>query len=117
MMKLLKYAGCALVASIFMFQAGFAASGTTKVKLEEITLVAGSSLQPGDYTVSWRSQSPDATVTFFDKDGLAVEVKATLVERDQRSSYDSVLSVPDKKGRLVLKEIRFRGKKFVLVFE
>ncbi|MBM3790274.1 MAG: DUF2911 domain-containing protein [Acidobacteria bacterium] len=117
MMKLAKLSAPAALMLVLAFQVGLAASGSTKVNFSKDTLVAGKNITAGDYTVRWKSSSPEAMVTFSNRQGVAAEVQAKLVERDTASYYDSVLAAPNAKGELVLKEIRFRGKKYVLVFE
>ena len=72
-------------------------------------------LGPGEYTVSWQTDSFDATVTIARDGQTVLTTKGRLVPRETRYTRDMVVyaSVPDGPPRLV--ELRFAGKKEVLV--
>ena len=80
--------------------------------------VGGMRLEPGDYTVSWEAHGSDATVTVtIARDGQTVlTTKGRLVLREVKYDRDMVVyvSVPDGSPQLL--ELRFAGKKEVLVF-
>jgi hypothetical protein len=79
-------------------------------------LVAGSELQPGNYNISWKSNSPEAEVTFALRGKEAVKVHGKVVDVTPAPEYDSVKIEPNGSGREEIKEIRFGGMKVKIVF-
>jgi hypothetical protein len=75
----------------------------------------GKELSAGHYKITWDEGSPETAVTVA-KDGKVVaEGKGKLVERDTPALDDAVVSHKSASGSPTLSEIRFRGKKAVLV--
>jgi hypothetical protein len=75
----------------------------------------GKELSAGHYKITWDEGSPETAVTVA-KDGKVVaEGKGKLVERDTPALDDAVVSHKSANGSPTLSEIRFRGKKAVLV--
>ncbi len=90
--------------------------GTMTCQLDGPALLAGETLAPGQYEVSWRSHSPEVDITFV-RNGKQFEAHGRLVERDSAPPYDSVLLDKDASGHDVVKEIRMHGKKTAIVIE
>ena len=118
MKSIKKYSSILMIALLVAAPMAFAAGGTVSLKFSSPVIVAGNTVDQGDYLVRWKSSSPEATVAFEKKNGAVVAaVNARLVERDQAARVDSVLVTTGPNGERILKEIRIRGKKQVLVFE
>jgi hypothetical protein len=95
----------------------FAASGAATVKLFGAAQVNGKSLAAGEYKVKWETNSPDAAVTFLQGKKAMATTHAKLVDRDQASRENAVVTRANSDGSESIVEIRFQGKKSVLVFE
>ena len=95
----------------------FAASGAATVKLFGAAQVNGKSLAAGEYKVKWETNSPDAAVTFLQGKKAVATAHAKLVDRDQASRENAVVTRANSDGSESIVEIRFQGKKSVLVFE
>ena len=95
----------------------FAASGSATVKLFGAVQVNGKSLAAGDYKVQWDSRSPEAEVTFLQGKKAMATAHAKLVERAQAARENAVVTRANSDGSETIIEIRFEGKKSVLVFE
>ena len=94
-----------------------AATGSGTVSLSSATQLNGKSLAAGEYKVKWDSHSPDAEVTFLQGKTTVASAHAKLVDRDEASRWDAVVTRANPDGSKTLLEIRFEGKKSVLVFE
>ena len=76
----------------------------------------GTEITPGFYVVEWVTHSPEATVTFTKSGQVVVMAPGKMVERDSKSPADAVVYTNNADGSHTLKELRFAGKKQVLVF-
>lgn len=95
----------------------FAASGSSNVKLFSAAQLNGTSLAAGEYKVKWDSHSPEADVTFLQGKKTVATAHAKLVDRDQASPENAVVTRANSDGSATIVEIRFEGKKSVLVFD
>lgn len=95
----------------------FAANGAATVKLFSAAQLNGKSLAAGEYKVKWDSHSPEADVTFLQGKTAVATAHARLVDRDQASPENVVVTHANSDGSETIVEIRFEGKKSVLVFE
>jgi hypothetical protein len=95
----------------------FAAGGATTIKLFSAAQLNGKSLPAGEYKVKWDSHSPEAEVTFLQGKTAVATARAKLVDRDQASREDAVVTRANSDGSETIIEIRVEGKKSVLVFE
>lgn len=94
-----------------------AAGGTANIKLFGAAQLNGKSLAAGEYKVKWESHSPEADVTFLQGKKAVATAHAKLVDRDQASPENAVVTRANSDGSETIIEIRFEGKKSVLVFE
>lgn len=92
-------------------------SGTTTIIVRNATFVAGTEIQPGEYKVQWEANKPEATVTFTTDGKSKVTVKGKLVESDKKFTQTMSLTTKDSADRDIIKELRFSGKKYSIVFE
>lgn len=107
----------------FLAVAALAAAASASARNSEtITIghaatVGDSSLAAGEYIVSWKTRSPEATVTFRPLNGNQVVANALGRIEKRNSHYDNDMVVyeesPDGSRKLV--EIRFAGTKKALV--
>jgi hypothetical protein len=98
------------------------AKNSTKLKIDEPALLAGTEIAPGIYDVSWESDGSKVTVKFvrdinFTKEKEVVaEVQAKLVDRETKHPYTMVKFGVNGGGAKPIKEIGFEGMKQTLVF-
>ena len=83
---------------------------TTKI------LTAGTEINPGEYSVKWKSNSPEATVTFITEGKAPIVVKGKIVMGDKKYDWNSIMIEKDSSGHDVLKALQFGGKKISIVF-
>jgi hypothetical protein len=93
-----------------------AAANSHTVSVKTPISLNGTEITPGFYVVEWVTHSPEATVTFTRNGKVVVMAPGKMVERDNKSSADAVVYTNNADGSHTLKEIRFAGKKQVLVF-
>ena len=92
------------------------AANSHTVSVKTPVSLNGTEIRPGFYVVEWVTHSPDATVTFTRNGKVVVMAPGKMVERDSKSSADAVVYTNNADGSHTLKELRFAGKKQVLVF-
>lgn len=107
----------ALLLVLALTTTAFAASGAATVKLFGAAQVNGKSLAAGEYKVKWETNSPQADVTFLQGKKAVATAQAKLVDRDQAYREDAVVTRANPDGSETIVELRFAGKKSVLVFE
>jgi hypothetical protein len=101
----------ALIASAPAF-----ANNSHKLSLRYDVVLKGTTLQAGDYTVSWENQSPTATVTVSKKHVVLATVEGQLVERGRRFDRNAIMFDTTADGTRILREIRLAGTTQALVF-
>jgi aspartate carbamoyltransferase regulatory subunit len=92
-------------------------NGSAKFNVLSTLFVAGNEIKPGQYDVKWDFISPQATVTFTTNGIVAAKVRGKIMEVDKKYEYDSCITGKDSSGRVVIKELQFRGKNIRIVFE
>jgi len=102
---------------LFVVVASAATKGVMKLALDKAVYVDGKSIGPGPCRVSWATHSPEATVSFAVGGTVVAEARGRFVERDEKSVYDALVTTKDNSGNDVVREIRFIGKKSVLVLD
>ena len=95
----------------------FAATNSANIKLFGAAQLNGKSLAAGEYKVKWESHSPEADVTFLQGKKAVATAHAKLVDRGQAARENAVVTRANSDGSESIVEIRFEGKKSVLVFE
>src|SRR5690242_5455724 len=93
-----------------------AAANSRTVSVKTAVNLNGTEITPGFYVVEWVTHSPEATVTFTRNGQAVVTAPGKMVERDTKSLSDAVVYSNNADGSHTLKELRFAGKKQVLVF-
>jgi len=102
---------------LFLMVESAAARGVMKVSLQKPLVVAGKSIGPGSCLITWTTHSPETDVSFEMHDKVVIEAHGKMVERPEKAEKDTLVTVKDDSGNQVLKEIRFGGKRSVLVLE
>ena len=92
------------------------ADGSKEVFLSQSPVVSGVKLDVGAYRINWKNHSPEATVTFSKKGTVLTTIEGVVEDRAEKSRHDSVIFVSNADGTVAIKEIRFAGKRQVLVF-
>jgi len=115
--KLTRVLVAVLVLALALTTTAFAASGAATVKLFGAAQVNGKSLAAGEYKVKWETNSPDADVTFLQDKKTVATAHAKVVDRPQAAPDNAVVTRANGDGSATIVEIRFAGKKSVLVFE
>lgn len=96
----------------FVSLSAFAATGSGKINVVSAGQIAGQSLAAGEYKMIWTGEGDQVQVQIMKGKSTVVTAPAKLVEREYKSNNDAVLVSEGK-----IKEVRFSGKKTVLVFE
>jgi|WetSurMetagenome_2_1015567.scaffolds.fasta_scaffold717047_1 hypothetical protein len=91
-------------------------SGSGKFGVTTKLIAAGTEINPGEYSVKWKSNSPEATVTFITEGKAPIVVKGKIVMGDKKYDWNSILIEKDSSGRDVVKALQFGGKKMSIVF-
>jgi len=86
-----------------------------KMNLSSTAQVAGTQLQPGDYTVEWSGTGPAAQVKFITKGKTVATAQGNVVESKNRAPYDQVV-LSTNNGQNTIQEIDFGNKTTVLRF-
>jgi hypothetical protein len=90
-------------------------SHSVNMSLDEPATLAGKTLRPGDYKLSWTGETPTVEVTVEDGNKKLVEAPATIKKAATRADQQSLLLRRTKGGEAVLEEVRPRGDE-VIVF-
>ncbi len=92
-----------------------AGGGKATFQIGDGVSLNGKALAAGEYSVKWQRQSADADVTFTRGKQEIATVRGKFVEREQPSRYTAVVTKPNGDGTHAIAELRFEGKKEVLV--
>ncbi len=104
-------------AALLVSSASAAGRGTLQFTLRRPMVVSGTSVGPGDYLITWKTHSPETDVTFALHGRTVIEAHGKMVERPEKASQDTLVTARDESGNDVLKEIRFGGRKWVLLLD
>ncbi len=117
-MSLRKSLSVTVLAVAFVVSAAAAAHArdSKDITLHYDATVAGSQLKSGDYSVSWETHSPEATVTFLHGKKVVATAEGKVVDRQTSYSANEVVYNQSPDGKRMIQEIRFRGSSQVIVF-
>ena len=93
-----------------------AAANSRTLSFRTAVTLNGAEMKPGFYVVEWVSHSPEATVTFRRNGQMVAMAPGKWVEREMKSQADVVVYTNNADGTHTLTEVRFAGRKQVLVF-
>ena len=114
-MKLSIVRGLAVMIALTFSLSAAADGGKTTIKLFQNASLNGKTLAAGEYKVKWERHSVGADVTFAQGKKEIATVRGKFVEREQPSPYTAVVTKPNGDGTETITELRFEGKKEVLV--
>ena len=104
--------------SLLLSQSGARAeTRKASIRIPQTVLVGTSTLEPGDYSLQWVTHSPEATITLTRKGTAAVATQGRVEVREARYSRDMLIYRNSADGPPRLVEVRFAGKKEVLILE
>ncbi len=86
-----------------------------KVNLASSAQVAGTQLQPGNYTVEWSGSGPAAQVKFIRNGKTVATTQGDVVQLKNKAPYDQVV-LSTASGQNVVQEVDFSGKTTALRF-
>lgn len=86
------------------------------IVLHHDATVAGLRLTSGDYNVTWKTHSPEATVTFMQGKKVVATADGKVVDRGKPYDINEVVYRTGAGGDRQIQEIRFRGSSQVIVF-
>ncbi|MGH9649176.1 MAG: hypothetical protein ACRD3I_01770 [Terriglobales bacterium] len=105
----------AVIIALTLTLSASAAGGKTTIKLFSNASLNGKTLAAGEYKVTWERHSVEADVTFSQGKQAITTVRGKFVEREKPSPYTAVVTKPNGDGTRTITELRFEGKKEVLV--
>lgn len=86
-----------------------------RVRLPE-TVLLGTPLQAGEYTISWKSHRSTATVTVSTKNDVLATVEGKLVDRGKRHNRSAIFFDTNADGKKAIREIHVSGSSQAIVF-
>jgi hypothetical protein len=117
-MSLRKVLSVSMVAIAFVVAGAAAAQAkdSKNIVLHYDVTIAGSHLSSGDYSVTWETHSPEATVSFLHGRKVVATAEGKVVNRGKTYSTNEVVYNVTPGGAHVIAEIRFRGSSEVIQF-
>jgi hypothetical protein len=106
-----------LTALIVLLVVSAVFAGDTTVKFNSPTMVNGTKLAAGEYTVRYDIKGNTADVKIMQAQKTIATTTAAVVENKDKSPYDGVVRENKADGTVSLKEIQFANKKQVIRFE
>jgi hypothetical protein len=79
-------------------------------------VLKGTTLEGGNYQITWVAHSPQATVTFKQGKHVVATVEGKLEERDRKFEHNAVIYNTDSQGKRTISEIRLGGTNQAIVF-
>jgi hypothetical protein len=97
--------------------AAAAGSHSMDVRLSSTTLVNGTKIPSGNYSLSWtRDDTRTVNVTIERRGHAVANAQAKIEERDNAAPQDEIITRTSKSGLATLEEVRLHGEKTALVF-
>ena len=113
------YLGASMLA-LALILAGSAsafANDSHKLTLRYSMTLQGTPLAPGEYSISWVSHSPAATVTVANNKDVVATVEGRLVDASKTHTRNAVLYDEKADGTRTIREIRLAGSSKTIVFD
>ncbi len=109
-MKPVKFAGVLTLFALLLSMSAFAKDvNKGKMTLSSPTQVAGTQLQPGNYTVEWSGAGPASQVKIISHGKTVATTQGNVVQLKTRAPYDQVI-LSTAGGQNVIQEIDFGNK-------
>ena len=100
--------------TLLLAASAFAAANKTSIDVRENVVVAGKTLSPGKYTVTWEGQGQNVDVTVAKGKEVIVKTPAHLSDLTNTAANNAVVTKNNADGTRSLSQIQFSGKKFAL---
>jgi len=109
--------GLLLGLAVLLATSAFAASDANKGSLTTMADVTinGKVVPAGDYTLRWEGTGPNVQLNILKGKALVATTTARRVDVDKSPSSDAAVVKANDDGSRSLAEVRFAGKKYVLV--
>jgi hypothetical protein len=86
------------------------AAGDRELKVEDATVLEGTSIPPGQYTLRWKGNGPgEYEVTVEARKKVVARATGTRVDLEKPSPYEALIYREAEDGSRHLVEIRFAG--------
>lgn len=92
-------------------------AGDTTVKFSSPTMVNGTKVPAGEYTLHYDIKGKTADVKVMQGPKTVATTTATVVEKKDKAPYDGVVRESNTDGTATLKELQFGHKKEIIRFE
>lgn len=116
-MKFRKYCIRFMAFVLLATSAAFAESRTEhSITITGPVQIGSTQLEPGHYKVAWEGAGPTVQVQFLHNGKTVASSDAQLVNQNQKSPYDDVVTIKTSTNASNLKQIDFQNQKESLVF-
>jgi hypothetical protein len=102
------------IALALTFAAGAQAKDSRTIVLRHDANLGATALASGKYSVQWEMHSPQATVTFVQRNKVVATAEGKVVDRGKKAENDEVLYDMTDQGTRIIREIRFRASSEVI---
>ncbi len=106
-----------LTALILMLLVAAAFAGDTTVKFSSPTMINGTKVPAGEYTLRYDIKGKTADVKLMQGQKTVATTTGTVVENKDKAAYDGVVRESKTDGTSTLKELQFGNKKEAIRFE
>jgi hypothetical protein len=112
-MKASKISAMLAMALLFAISA-FAAANKTSIQVTKDVVVAGKTLSPGTYTVTWEGQGQNVDLSIAKGKEVVAKTPAHLSDLPRPAANNAVVTKSNTDGTSSLSQIQVSGKKFAL---
>ena len=106
-----------LTAILLTLLVATAFAGDTTVKFSSPTMINGTQIPAGEYTLRYDIKGKTADVKLMQGSKTVATVTGTVVENKDKAPYDGVVRESKADGTATLKEVQFGDKKEAIRFE
>ena len=106
-----------LTAILLTLLVAAAFAGDTTVKFTTTTLINGTKVPAGEYTLRYDIKGKTADVKLMQGTKTIAKTTGTVIENKDKAAYDGVVRESNPDGTVALKEVQFGNKKEAIRFE
>ena len=103
--------GLLLGLALLLATSGFAANKGS-LQVDNPVTINGKPLAAGEYTVKWDGAGPNVELNIMKGKNVVATVPARMLDLEQSSVRDSIITRVNSEGHKSVNEIRFSGKKY-----
>ena len=117
-MDIRRYLGTSFLSVALLLASGIPAlaKNSRTVTISHDFVLSGTSLPGGQYTVTWETHSPGATVEFVRHHKVVLSTEGISEDRGKNYENNAIVYTTTPDGTVTLSEIRFAHSNKVLVF-